>query len=95
MQAMAIFIEWPWLAFVAAAAFAVLAKISHCRTARFAAGSWLVYGIYEFGMELRILCSGECNIRIDLFLIYPFLILASVLAVALSVWQLLQREVST
>ena len=31
-------------------------------------------------MYLRILCSGECNIRIDLLLIYPMLLMLSVLA---------------
>jgi len=31
----------------------------------------LLYGIYEYQAE-RILCSGECNIRIDLLVIYPF-----------------------
>jgi hypothetical protein len=30
-------------------------------------------------MKLRWFCSGECNIRIDLLLIYPFLLLATVL----------------
>jgi hypothetical protein len=33
-------------------------------------------------MKLRILCSGECNIRVDLLLLYPGLALVSVLALA-------------
>ena len=41
---------------------------------------WLVYGVYESLMYLRILCSGECNIRIDLLLIYPLLALVSLAA---------------
>lgn len=41
---------------------------------------WLAYVIYEYGMKLRILCSGECNIRIDLLLIYPILVLLFVFA---------------
>ena len=32
-------------------------------------------------MKLRILCSGECNIRVDLLLIYPFLLLVSLAAI--------------
>lgn len=31
----------------------------------------------------RILCSGECNIRVDLLVIYPVLVVASVSALAL------------
>jgi hypothetical protein len=42
---------------------------------------WLIYGIYEYGMKLRLLCTGECNIRLDLFLIYPLLLCVSLLAV--------------
>jgi len=41
---------------------------------------WLIYSVYEFGMYLRILCSGECNIRIDLLLIYPMLLFTSLSA---------------
>lgn len=41
---------------------------------------WLIYTVYEFGMYLRILCSGECNIRVDLLLIYPVLLFTSLLA---------------
>ncbi|HEX7955190.1 MAG TPA: hypothetical protein VF523_19185 [Burkholderiales bacterium] len=35
---------------------------------------WMLYGVYEFLMQARVLCSGECNIRVDLLLIYPFLL---------------------
>lgn len=35
---------------------------------------WVIYSIYEYLMYIRILCSGECNIRIDLLIIYPVLI---------------------
>ena len=44
---------------------------------------WLLYGLYEFGMRQRWLCSGECNIRIDLLVIYPLLAVGLV-AVAIS-----------
>jgi hypothetical protein len=39
--------------------------------------SWLSYAGYEFLMYRRILCTGECNIRVDLLLIYPALLGAS------------------
>ena len=32
-------------------------------------------------MKMRLICSGECNIRIDLLLLYPLLLLLSILAV--------------
>lgn len=41
---------------------------------------WLIYTVYEYGMYLRILCSGECNIRVDLLLIYPVLLFVSLFA---------------
>jgi hypothetical protein len=34
---------------------------------------WLAYSGYEYLMYKRVLCSGECNIRVDLLLIYPAL----------------------
>ena len=45
-----------------------------------AGGLWLLYGVYESLMYARILCSGECNIRVDLLLIYPILLIVSVAA---------------
>ncbi|MDP3702244.1 MAG: hypothetical protein Q8R72_15210 [Hylemonella sp.] len=34
---------------------------------------WIAYAVYEYLMYTRVLCSGECNIRVDLLLIYPAL----------------------
>jgi hypothetical protein len=45
---------------------------------------WLAYLCYESAIKLRILCSGECNIRVDLLLIYPILLLVSVVAIILA-----------
>jgi len=42
---------------------------------------WGVYTIYEHLMKFRVLCSGECNIRIDLLVIYPSLLVISLLAI--------------
>ena len=44
---------------------------------------WLAYSGYEYLMYKRVLCSGECNIRVDLLLIYPGL-LGSTLAVVIA-----------
>lgn len=76
-----LFIAWPFLALVPAAIFAVLHVRCRRQAALVAALGWLAYFPYEQAMKLRILCSGECNIRVDLLLFYPVLALVSVLAV--------------
>lgn len=38
------------------------------------ASLWLVYAAYEWLMATRVLCSGECNIRVDLLLIAPLVL---------------------
>jgi hypothetical protein len=76
-RTMAALIEYPWLALAPAAAFFCLYVLSKSRLSAVAAGLWLAYAGYEYAMTLRLLCSGECNIRIDLFVIYPGLLLVS------------------
>ena len=73
LQFLAIFIVAPWLAFVVSALFFFLYHESHSRVVVTTAGAWLLYGVYEYLMYLRILCTGECNIRVDLLLFYPLL----------------------
>jgi len=41
----------------------------------------VVYAAYEWLVQGRILCSGECDIRIDLLVLYPALLGLSCLAV--------------
>ena len=76
-----VLIGYPWLALVPAIIFAVLYWRSKLRLTAIASLAWLLYSIYEYGMYLRILCSGECNIRIDLLLIYPILLILSITAI--------------
>jgi hypothetical protein len=75
-----ILVGFPFLALLPAALFAAL--YFRCRRVPvlLAALAWLVYFPYEQAMKMRILCSGECNIRVDLLLFYPLLALLSVLA---------------
>ncbi len=49
---------------------------------------WGIYTAYEYGMYSRILCTGECNIRIDLLLIYPLLIIVTVIGLIGIIMQL-------
>jgi hypothetical protein len=72
-----LFIAQPLLAALLGAAFLGLGWWSGSRAAGLAGALWLVYWGYETGMQQRWLCSGECNIRVDLLLIYPVLLVAS------------------
>ena len=74
-----IFIAYPFAALVPAVLFLALAR----RTAapRAAAALWTAYAFYEQMMHARVWCSGECNIRVDLLLLYPLLLVVSVWAV--------------
>ena len=76
-----IFIPHPYLAIVPAVIFGFLYFKNKNKLVMWSALLWTIYGIYEELNLLRITCSGECNIRIDLFLIYPILIVISVLAI--------------
>ena len=80
LGAMAIFIEYPVLAAAIGALLLWLGRRAHRRVAVGAGIAWLVYAVYEFGMKQRWLCSGECNIRVDLLLIYPLLVIGLVAA---------------
>ena len=54
------------------------------------AALWLAYAGYEYLMFRRVLCSGECNIRVDLLALYPLLAAATlgvVGALALEAWR--------
>jgi hypothetical protein len=81
MRLIGIFVALPWLALFPALAFALVARASSRFMAWAAAAAWLLYAAYEMAMARRILCSGECNIRVDLLLLYPFLAVLSLFAV--------------
>jgi len=80
---MAFLTEYPLVAAVVGVLLLWLGRATRRRTAMVSGVLWLVYAVYETGMHERWLCSGECNIRIDLLAIYPAL-LASSLAAAIS-----------
>ena len=75
LTAMAIFIEYPVLAAVIGVLLLRLGRRTRHRTAFRIGIVWLLYAAYETGMQQRWLCSGECNIRIDLLVIYPILLI--------------------
>ena len=74
---MSVLIAYPWLAAVLGAFF-VFPGWRRRRWGVVTVGViWVLYAAYETGMQQRWLCTGECNIRVDLLLIYPTLLLAS------------------
>jgi hypothetical protein len=82
-QAMAVLIEYPILALAPAVVFAVLFATWKAPLSLPAASSWVAYAVYEYGMNVRLLCTGECNIRVDLLLIYPVLVALSLASLAM------------
>jgi hypothetical protein len=93
-RTMAAFIERPLLALVPGVIFAL--AYARCRrpVVLAAAVAWLAYALYEQAMKLRILCSGECNIRVDLLLLYPLLAILSAVGIFVflrSTWRERQR----
>ena len=70
----------PWLAVLPAILFAGLGCLSRIRLVLATAVLWLLYCGYELAVEARILCSGECNIRVDLLILAPLLISLSALS---------------
>jgi hypothetical protein len=83
LSIMSVFILLPAGALAIAAVFLVLYLRSKSATCLVTAAIWALYFIYESLMQARILCTGECNIRVDLLLIYPFLLILSLLAIVL------------
>ena len=67
-------IQFALSAFAIALVLASLWYWQRKRSADIAAVLWLLYACYEALMYTRVLCSGECDIRVDLILIGPVLL---------------------
>jgi hypothetical protein len=70
---MDIFVRYPLAALVPALLFLGAWGAARRRAAFYAGVAWLLYAVYEVGMQRRWLCSGECNIRVDLIFVYAVL----------------------
>jgi len=81
MNALGLFISQPLLALLPAVVLTVLYFKRRRQSVMLAALAWFAYFPYELAMKMRLLCTGECNIRIDLLLIYPVLAIISVIAI--------------
>ena len=91
LSALGVFIAYPWLAALIGLVLVILGRRAR-RGGVVAVGVlWGIYAAYETGMQRRWLCTGECNIRVDLVLIFPVLLLASAVA-ARSLYTASQRQ---
>jgi|ERR1051326_7205324 hypothetical protein len=86
-----LFIPRPWLALIPALFFGVLYWRRRHKTLIVAAATWLLYAVYEYTLYRRWLCSGECNIRVDLLLLYPALLVISLAALIRLLLAVLRR----
>jgi hypothetical protein len=86
MELIGILVAYPWLALAVAGLLVILWRWSHSKVALVVAVFWAGYAGYEYLMLKRVLCTGECNIRVDLLLIYPLLLIGILAAVIHSVW---------
>ena len=89
---MGVFIAWPWLALIPAAVFLAIYRLSRRKVAAGSALAWLGYALYEYAIYRRWLCSGECNIRVDLLLLYPALVVISVAGAVAALRTLIARH---
>lgn len=95
MSWLRVFVDAPWLAVLPGVAFGLATRRHPRPLLGAAAGAWLVYAAYESAMALRIFGSNEGSIRIDLFLIYPFLLALSVAATAAALWARRRADADT
>ena len=77
-MAIDMFVITPGLALIPAGLFALLYVTSGRWLVAATAVVWLVYTVYEYSMHQRWLCTGDCNIRLDLLLLYPVLLVTSI-----------------
>ena len=86
----ALFSGAPWLGLLPALVLAALYARTRDPVVRVASGAWGVYAAYEYLMQWGVLCSGECNIRIDLLVLYPVLLFLTVFAFGRGAWRALR-----
>lgn len=75
---LAVFMVYPWLAAVIGVLLVTLGWKARRWGVVTIGVMWVLYAAYETGMHQRWLCTGECNIRVDLLLIYPILLFSSI-----------------
>jgi len=79
-SAMGILVQYPVLAAIVGALLVLTGRRAHRRIVSGIGFVWLIYAAYETGIQQRWLCSGECDIRIDLLVIFPLLLISLIVA---------------
>lgn len=74
---MTIFTQFPYLAIPIGVLYFWIYQKAKLKIALLTGWCWCFYAVYEALMHFRILCSGECNIRVDLLVLYPVMIFLS------------------
>ena len=77
-QTFAVFIRWPLGALLPAAVFGAAYAWNRRLMTLVPAIVWALYALWEWLIHARITCRGECNIRVDLLFVYPFLWIVSI-----------------
>ena len=80
-ESFAYFIQWPLAALAPAAVFLAAYFWKRGALCGLASTLWVLYTGYELLMKARLLCSGDCNIRVDLLVLYPALFVVSLAAI--------------
>lgn len=89
---MGLFVAWPWLALIPGALFAAAYRFTRSRFVGLAALIWFAYALYEDSIKRRWTCSGECDIRVDLLLLYPLLLVLSAAAGIVTIRKAVKRS---
>jgi len=76
-----VFITIPWLAAIPAAVFYWLYHRFRLKIVLAAALLWAAYLLYELAIFSGLLCEEDCNIRVDLLIVYPLLAVMSFFAI--------------
>ncbi len=67
-------------------------RMTRTRLALITSVLWIFYAAYEFLVQIRVLCAGDCSIRADLLLIYPILLIYTLASAFRTGKVLLQRR---
>lgn len=76
----ALFLPFPLFAIVPALLFGGLFAVRKKPIFLVSSLLWFAYLVYEYSIYLKLICSGDCNIRVDILLIYPLLLVVTIAA---------------
>jgi len=82
MNLFAFFVQYPGLCLAVGIVFLLCYRFAlRSRVMLMTGALWCIYAAYEFYMQSSFGCAPECNIRVDLAIIFPLLALSSIIAV--------------